>query len=640
MAGAGGIRAGRAFVEIGADNSQFVAAINAARNTLSGLGASLQRIGSTIATAGLAGLGALGGAAAIFSKVGDELAKMSIRTGVSVESLSKMKYAADLSGTSLAAFETSIKIMSRTVSEAAQGSASAVDSLETLGLTVQDLAALSQEERFLLIADRISKIQDPALRATSALELFGRSGTQLLPLLNDGATGIRAMMTEADEFGVTMSTKTAKSAEEINDAFGRVTATATNFVVTIGSVLAPVLTTAANTVAKFIGQIETFIEQNPALVQGIALAAAATAGLGAAIVALGVGATVASFAMGGLASIVGAMFSPFVLVVAAITAVAVAFLDLRAIWNNVSGTLIDAFQRFYTFATSVFHGISNAMTNGDIAAAADVLWAALRVVWSVGVEFLYDRWEWLLKSMKAAFWTMVGWLESAWARVKSMFSAITSRVKEEAMTLWDTTKANFFAWSDLLNVDTARAIGDLTEEQAKAARETILKSLDEQSQARARALEAERQERISVANEALTNELAAIKKTTDARIAALDKASDVLENSPFLTAVEIAQRDLEQALNRANSLGPVGPPAPDGLAAVTANQRTLTPAIVSQARELDKFVSAGTFGGAAARGLLGPGSALGAVEKNTKATVDELRNVRRAVEDQEGPAVG
>ena len=57
-----------------------------------------------VGAAGGAVIGALGLAVSSFAKAGDEIQKMSMRTGFSTESLSEMKFALEQSGSSIAGF--------------------------------------------------------------------------------------------------------------------------------------------------------------------------------------------------------------------------------------------------------------------------------------------------------------------------------------------------------------------------------------------------------------------------------------------------------------------------------------------------------------------------------------------------------
>ena len=178
-----GIRAGRAFVEIFADDSKLVRGLKAAQAKLKNFGASVRAMGTKLMAAGAAVAAPLAGMSKTFSDMGDHIAKMAARTGISVESLSELAYAADLSGTSLEGLETGVRKMQKTLVNAAAGSSSAQDALKMLGLTIKDLDGMSPEQQFKKIADRISQIEDPTVRAAAAMEVFGRSGTELLPMM-------------------------------------------------------------------------------------------------------------------------------------------------------------------------------------------------------------------------------------------------------------------------------------------------------------------------------------------------------------------------------------------------------------------------------------------------------------------------
>jgi hypothetical protein len=108
--------------------------------------------------------------------------------------------------------------MQKAIVEAAKGSADAQRNLALLGLSLADLDGLSPDEQFKLIADRLSRIEDPTIRAAMAMEFFGRSGTTLLPMLVNGAAGIDAFAAQARALGLVMSTENAEAAHKFSQA--------------------------------------------------------------------------------------------------------------------------------------------------------------------------------------------------------------------------------------------------------------------------------------------------------------------------------------------------------------------------------------------------------------------------------------
>ncbi|MFN9365698.1 MAG: hypothetical protein ACK6CE_13000, partial [Planctomycetota bacterium] len=212
-----GIRAGAAYVELYTKDSRMVKGLQAAEKKLKAFGEGITSIGTKLAGLGAGVVTPLIGAAQVFSDMGGDLADMSQRTGVSVEALSELGFAAEQSGSDMETLENSLRKMQKQIAEAAGGSTSAADALGKLGLTVADLTGLSPDEQLKRIGDRLSGIEDPAAKAAVAMEIFGKSGTKLLPLFAGGARGIEELQQQAQELGLTMSTEDAQAAEAFGD---------------------------------------------------------------------------------------------------------------------------------------------------------------------------------------------------------------------------------------------------------------------------------------------------------------------------------------------------------------------------------------------------------------------------------------
>jgi hypothetical protein len=186
------------------------------RHSVSAVGKGVFAIGAASAT-GLAVLADKARAA------GDRVHKMSKRTGVAVKTLSKMEHAADLSGTSMSAFEVGIKRMSRAASDADNGLSTARRTFDQLGISVTnaDGELKGSEALFLESADALSKMENETKKAALAQELFGRSGTQLLPMLENGSKGIRGMMEEAETLGYVFDQNAADAAAKLTDTLAK-----------------------------------------------------------------------------------------------------------------------------------------------------------------------------------------------------------------------------------------------------------------------------------------------------------------------------------------------------------------------------------------------------------------------------------
>jgi hypothetical protein len=118
MASTQGIRAGRAFVELFADDSKLVRGLRRAEKKLKAFGDSIRNFGLKLAGLGTAMLTPMLGAAKAFSSMGDQVAKMAKRTGLSVEALSELRFVASQTGTEFESLEMGFRPMQRRVGRA------------------------------------------------------------------------------------------------------------------------------------------------------------------------------------------------------------------------------------------------------------------------------------------------------------------------------------------------------------------------------------------------------------------------------------------------------------------------------------------------------------------------------------------
>jgi len=154
MANTQGIKAGRAFVEIGISD-KLSAGLKRAQQRLAAFGAGARRVGLRVAAVSAASLVAITGSVRFFARTGDELDKMSQRTGISVESLSQLGFAAEQTGSDLATLVKGTRAMQRATFDLSRGLKTQIDAFGVLGLKYKDLRDLSPEEQFKLIADRL-----------------------------------------------------------------------------------------------------------------------------------------------------------------------------------------------------------------------------------------------------------------------------------------------------------------------------------------------------------------------------------------------------------------------------------------------------------------------------------------------------
>ena len=182
----------------------------------------------------------------------DSTNKLSRALGVSFGELQRLQLAADLSGASSEQLANAFTRAQVTITRAAQGGTQATRALRTLGLSVDELTDLSSTAQFERIATAIAGIENPATRSAAAVEIFGRSGAQLLPTFQELAGTLQDADAFFSGFRNQLTGDDAKSIENINDAFTRTQAAVTQTAALILAKLEPALTAGARAVQEFL----------------------------------------------------------------------------------------------------------------------------------------------------------------------------------------------------------------------------------------------------------------------------------------------------------------------------------------------------------------------------------------------------
>lgn len=249
-------------VEIGGNNRPLKEAIAEAKNYLVRLGQDVSTMQTTSAAALSrfgGGLAILGGASAVaatavathFASItksaidaGDQLNKMSQKTGIGAEELSKLQYAAELSDVSTEQLTKGLSSLAVAVVAAGTGSGESAKLFEKLGISVRNADGTMKSSSDILgeLADIFAVMPDGLEKTNLAISLFGKKvGAEMIPLLNQGAAGLKAMGEEAEKFGLVMGEKFAKQAEDFNDNMKRFHKLSEATGITIGTWVVPKL---------------------------------------------------------------------------------------------------------------------------------------------------------------------------------------------------------------------------------------------------------------------------------------------------------------------------------------------------------------------------------------------------------------
>jgi len=260
-------------VKVGTDTKALNTGLNSADKQVGGFANTIKKhhkaIGMAMAAMGTAILAAGALSVKQFAKMGDEVQKMALRTGFSTESLSELRHAADLSGASLAGLEKASRTLSGAILDAGYGLETYVRTFDQLGLSYKDLKDLSPEDQFMAVMEALAGVENESARAAIATDLFGRAGTQLLPMLVDGAEGLADMRQEAHDLGIVFDQEAANKAAAFNDALTKLKGSFSGIMITVGGFLTDALKPLVDTVTSAVKKFSDWAKEHPALSKAI-----------------------------------------------------------------------------------------------------------------------------------------------------------------------------------------------------------------------------------------------------------------------------------------------------------------------------------------------------------------------------------
>jgi hypothetical protein len=150
-----------------------------------------------------------------FLDLSSSLTDISSKTGISVKELQRLEYAGSLVGLSLDNVSSAASMLQKRIGSGNEGAASA---LKDLGLNFEQLRALDPGQQFTVVARELGKVTDQTQLAALATDLFGKTGTTLIPLFK---SDLKELGDEAERFNLVLSNKTVKAADDLGDLFAK-----------------------------------------------------------------------------------------------------------------------------------------------------------------------------------------------------------------------------------------------------------------------------------------------------------------------------------------------------------------------------------------------------------------------------------
>ena len=219
------------------------------------------------------GLAAGGAAMGLLIKksvdVVDSLDKTASKIGVTTQALTKMRFAAGLTGVATTTMDMALQRFTRRTAEAARGTGEAKGALQKLGLDATELIKMPLEERMLALSDAFSQQTNEAEKLALAFKLFDSEGAALVNTLKLGRDGLKEMFKEAESLGIVLSTTAVKGIVKAKDAISKLFTLFSGVRDQMTAALAPALEKIANlfrvkiveAIEKADGSIEKFAQE-------------------------------------------------------------------------------------------------------------------------------------------------------------------------------------------------------------------------------------------------------------------------------------------------------------------------------------------------------------------------------------------
>ena len=227
-----------------------------------GIGTVAKWGGAVVGGAAAAGA-ALVGFATESASTADHIDKMSQKIGLSREAYQELDFICSQSGTTVDGLQAGMKSLTAAMDGAKSGTAANVEQFERLGVAVtnSDGTFRSQED---VLFDTISALQgmeDQTEKARLASELFGRSGTELMPLLNGQAGSMEEMRNQAHELGLVLGDDLIDDGVALTDSLDQTKRAFKSMGTQLGGSLMPIVTKVSEWIQGYLPTIQGMVER-------------------------------------------------------------------------------------------------------------------------------------------------------------------------------------------------------------------------------------------------------------------------------------------------------------------------------------------------------------------------------------------
>jgi hypothetical protein len=181
----------------------------------------------------------------------DHLNDLSKKTGIAVETIGGIGFAAGQAGGDLETAAAGAGKLNKSLAEAASGNVKAAEAFRAMGISVKDAAGNTKSADVALaeIADKFASYADGPEKAALALRIFGKAGADMIPLLDDGGTALRENIAYFKQYSG-MTSELAETSDTFNDTLGKLNVQSKAFGNHLAAALLPTLQALADAFLK------------------------------------------------------------------------------------------------------------------------------------------------------------------------------------------------------------------------------------------------------------------------------------------------------------------------------------------------------------------------------------------------------
>ena len=199
--------------------------------------------GAAIATGATVAGTAIFGLATSAAGTADEIDKMSQKIGISTEAYQEWSYVMGQNGMDVDKLATGMKTLVSQMDKAANGTASAQENFDRLGVSIYNADGSLKDQETLLneVMHALADMENGTEKAQIATELFGKAGIEMMPMLNQGADAMDELTQRAHDLGLVMSEDAVSAGVKLGDTIDDIKKSFSMIGTNLGSAVIPII---------------------------------------------------------------------------------------------------------------------------------------------------------------------------------------------------------------------------------------------------------------------------------------------------------------------------------------------------------------------------------------------------------------